>query len=44
MKIYDDITEPCQYYHKYTKEELAAMHPPDPAPDTAATWDALAAI
>lgn len=20
-----DITEPCQYYHKYTEEELAAM-------------------
>lgn len=20
-----DITEPCRYYHKYTKEELAAM-------------------
>lgn len=23
------ITEPCQYYHKYTEEELAAQHPPD---------------
>ncbi|WP_300366290.1 hypothetical protein [uncultured Subdoligranulum sp.] len=40
-----DITEPCQYYHKYTEAELAAMHPPDePQPsDTAATWDELAA-
>ena len=23
------VTEPCQYYHKYTEEELAAQHPPD---------------
>lgn len=39
-----DITEPCQWYHTYTEEELAAMHPPDPKPsDTAATWDELAA-
>lgn len=32
-----DITEPCQYYHKYTEEELAAMQRED------VTWDALAA-
>lgn len=40
-----DITEPCQYYHKYTEEELAAQHPPDDPqpPDTAATWAELAA-
>lgn len=40
-----DITDPCQYYHKYTEEELAAMHPPDePQPsDGVATWDELAA-
>lgn len=40
-----DITEPCQYYHKYTEDELAAMHPPDePQPsDGVATWDELAA-
>ena len=38
-----DITEPCQYYHAYTAEELAAMHPPDPEPDGVATWDELAA-
>lgn len=38
-----DITEPCQYYHKYTEEELAAMQPPDPEPDGVATWDELSA-
>ena len=40
-----DEYEDCLYYHPYTEEELAAMHPPDPAPtpDTAATWDELAA-
>lgn len=40
-----DEYEDCQYYNKYTEEELSAMHPPDPtpAPDTAATWDELAA-
>lgn len=39
-----DITEPCQWYHKYTEDELAAQHPPeDPQPDTAATWAELAA-
>lgn len=40
-----DITEPCQWYHKYTDDELAAMHPPDePQPsDGVATWDELAA-
>ena len=37
-----DITEPCQWYHKYTEEELAAMHQTDPEPDTAATWEELA--
>ena len=40
-----DITEPCQWYHTYTAEELAAMQPPevpDPA-DGVATWDDLAA-
>lgn len=25
-----DITEPCQWYHKYTEGELAAMKLPDP--------------
>ena len=34
-----DITEPCQYYHKYTEEELAAMQPSDDAP----TWEEMAA-
>lgn len=24
-----DITEPCQWYHTYTEEELAAMQPPE---------------
>lgn len=24
-----DVWEDCQYYHAYTEEELAAMHPPD---------------
>ena len=40
-----DITEPCQWYHTYTEDELAAMHSPaDPGgTDTAATWDELAA-
>nr|DAE23926.1 MAG TPA: hypothetical protein [Myoviridae sp. ctool15] len=42
-----DEYEDCLYYHPYTEEELAAMHPPDPqptpVPDTAATWDELAA-
>ena len=40
-----DITEPCQWYHAYTAEELAAMQQPeepDPA-DGVATWDDLAA-
>lgn len=23
-----DITEPCQWYHRYTEEELAAMNQP----------------
>ena len=32
-----DITEPCQWYHKYTEEELAAQQNVPP------TWDALAA-
>lgn len=32
-----DITEPCQYYHKYTEGELAAMQGDD------VTWDELAA-
>ena len=40
-----DEYEDCLLYHPYTEEELAAMHPPDPTPtpDTAATWDELAA-
>lgn len=39
-----DITEPCQWYHEYTEDELAAMQPPEePAPDDAPTWDELAA-
>lgn len=32
-----DITEPCQWYHKYTEEELAAQQ------NTPLTWDELAA-
>lgn len=24
-----DITEPCQWYHTYTEDELAAMQPPE---------------
>ena len=40
-----DEYEDCLLYHPYTEEELEAMHPPDPVPtpDTAATWDELAA-
>ena len=38
------IYEDCLYYHAYTEDEMAAMHPPDePKPDTAATWGELAA-
>lgn len=32
-----DITEPCQWYHKYTEEELAAQQNSPP------TWDELVA-
>lgn len=32
-----DITEPCQWYHKYTEEELAAQQ------NAPLTWDELAA-
>lgn len=32
-----DITEPCQWYHTYTEEELAAQQNVPP------TWDELAA-
>lgn len=32
-----DITEPCQYYHKYTEEELAAQQ------GKGVTWAELAA-
>ena len=32
-----DITEPCQWYHKYTAEELTEQHSTPP------TWDELAA-
>lgn len=32
-----DITEPCQWYHKYTEEELAAQQ------NVPLTWDELAA-
>lgn len=39
-----DEYEECMYYHPYTDEELADMHPPDePEPDGVATWDELAA-
>lgn len=42
-----DEYEDCLLYHPYTEEELEAMRPPDPqptpVPDTAATWDELAA-
>lgn len=43
-----DITEPCQYYHAYTKDELADMQPPEETEqeataDGVATWDELAA-
>lgn len=37
-----DITEPCQYYHKYTEDELAAMQQPEePSADTEARLAAL---
>lgn len=37
-----DITEPCQYYHAYTKDELAAMQPlEEPSGDTEARLAAL---
>lgn len=41
----EDVYEDCLWYHEYTEDELAAIHPPDePQPsDTAATWDELAA-
>ena len=32
-----DITEPCQWYHKYTEEELTEQHSTPP------TWDELEA-
>ena len=39
-----DEYEDCQYYHRYTEEELAAQHPPDTGDsDEVATWDELAA-
>lgn len=39
-----DEYEDCQYYHRYTEEELAAQHPPDTGgSDEVATWDELAA-
>ena len=39
------VYEDCLYYHTYTEDELAAMHPPDePQPsDGVATLDELAA-
>lgn len=37
------VYEDCLYYHEYTDDELAAMQPPDPEPDNAATWAELAA-
>ena len=41
---YDKLVyEECMWYHTYTEDELAAMHPPDePEPDPAATWDEMA--
>ena len=37
-----DITEPCQWYHAYTAEELAAMQQPEePSADTEARLAAL---
>ena len=42
----EDIIEPCQWYHTYTADELAAQQPDDDAPlpgDGVATWDELAA-
>lgn len=38
-----DITEPCQYYHKYTEDELAAMQPSDTEARLAAVEDELLA-
>lgn len=39
-----DEYEDCLYYHPYTEEELAAMHPPDDGgSDDVANWDDLAA-
>lgn len=38
-----DEYEECMYYHLYTDEELAAMHPPDDGgSNDVATWDELA--
>ena len=37
-----DEYEDCMLYHRLTEDEPAALRPPDP-PDTAATWDELAA-
>lgn len=38
----EPITEPCQYYHKYTEDELAAMQPTEePSADTEARLAAL---
>lgn len=41
----ENVYEGCLWYHEYTEDELAAMHPPDePQPsDGVATWDELAA-
>lgn len=36
-----DITEPCQWYHTYTKEELEAMQTPDMPKDVETRLTAL---
>ena len=36
-----DITEPCQWYHTYTEEELAALQPPEVPADVDARLTAL---
>lgn len=38
----ENVYEDCLWYREYTEDELAAMHPTDPGPDTAATWEELA--
>lgn len=44
LRVEVPVYEDCLYYHAYTEDEWAAMHPPDPEPSSAAaTWDEMAA-